>query len=298
MDFFLVSIVLTTLNAAQFLRELVDSCLNQAYPHIELIAVDGGSTDGTLEILKEYNDLRISIINQVDNAGKLPGAINLGLEHAHGEYLTWMQADSIYHPQAIEIMQDALENHPEVGQVYADFFEIDTQGQITRTIHNREPEEFLDNIGDPAGVCFLIRRKVREIVGVHNLDAFPSQDYDYRMRIAMQFPSLHIKQPLYYWRSHVDLLTGKLGWVELAKKDVDIRLNLGLDTPVSARRRFSEIDMAYAFECYQNGNFAAVPRLVINGIAANISYIFNRGVWSILLRSYWRILAKSWVANA
>lgn len=281
----LVTIVLTTLNAARYLREAVDSCLNQTYTNLELIAVDGGSIDGTVEILQSYDDPRLRLIHQVDNAGKLPGAINLGLENAGGDYLTWMQADSIYHPRAIEIMVGELKAHPEVGQVYADFWEIGPNGDIKGVIKTREPAEFLGNLGDPAGVCFMIRREVREAVGPHDVDAFPSQDYDYRMRIAMRYESFHIPQPLYSWRTHADSLTSQFGWPSLARKDVAIRLKLGLDDPRQARRRMAEVDMAEAFERYQGGRSEGVPRLVLAGLRGEPRYATNRGAWSILIRS-------------
>lgn len=280
-----VSIVLTTLNAAPFLRPAIDSCLGQTYANLELIAVDGGSTDGTIEIIQSYVDARVRLIHQPDNSGKLPGAINLGLESARGDYLTWMQGDSLYDSRAIEIMVRELEAHPDVGQVYADYNEIGPQGEIRRVIHTREPGEFLSTIGDPAGVCFLIRREVREAVGPHDIDTFPSQDYDYRMRIALQFQSRRIPQPLYSWRVHDDSLTGRFGWANLGRRDVQTRIKLGLDTPRQARRRLAEIDMAEAFECYQNGRHQSVPRLVLSGLRGKPAFMTNRGVWSILVRS-------------
>jgi glycosyltransferase involved in cell wall biosynthesis len=280
-----VSIILTTLNAARFLREAVDSCLNQTFGDLELIAVDGGSTDGTVEILESYHDPRMRIVHQQNNEGKLPGALNLGLDQARGEYLTWMQADSIYHPQAIEIMAKALDEHTEVGQVYTDFWEIDADGIVKRVIETCEPEFILKAKSDPAGVCFMIRRVVREAVGPHDVRAYPTQDYDYRLRIARQFSSLHICQPLYYWRLHPDSLSGSRPWTIDAKNDVAIRLRLGLIDKEDARKDLAEINIAYAFESYQHGQTRDVPRLVLAGLRRNPAYAANRGVWSILFRS-------------
>lgn len=281
----LVSIVLTTLNAATYLRQAVDSCLQQTYRDLELIVVDGGSTDGTLDILASYTDPRMRIIHQKANAGKLPGAINLGLDCAKGMYLTWMQADSYYAPDAIERMVDVLEQNADVGQVYANFYEVDLEGRVVKTAELPEPERFLDLTGDPAGCCFLIRRSVRDAVGPHDVSTHPNHDFDYRMRIALRFPSFHIRQPLYYWRYRPDSLTGQYGWVALARKDVDIRVRLGLDTPRQAQRRRAEIEMAYAFECYQQQRWGQVPRQVWEGLHRDWRYARNLGVWSILFRS-------------
>ena len=281
----LVSIVLTTLNCARFLREAVDSCINQTYRNLELIIVDGGSTDGTLEILTSYQDPRIRTINQKYNFGKLPGALNLGLDNALGEYLSWMQGDSIYHPKAIYKMVDCLQIHPDVGQVYTDFWQTNELGEIEKTIQTREPEEFLKVLGDPAGVCFMIRRSVRNVVGPHDVDAYPSHDYDYRMRIAMQFNSLHIHEPLYYWRLHHKSLSGTIPWTFSARTDLRIRQKLGISTPHQAQHDLATIDIADAFENYQQHHHRVVPALVLTGIKRDFRFLTNRGVWSIFLRS-------------
>ncbi len=286
----LVTIVLTTLNAESFLARSIESCLEQTYRNLELIVVDGGSTDGTLAILESYTDPRMRIIHQEGNAGKLPGAINLGLEHASGSYLTWMQADSTYAPDAIAQMVEALEQNADAGQVYADFYEVDLEGRMVKTHVLPEPEQFLNVIGDPAGVCFLIRRSVRAAIGPHDVSTHPNHDYDYRMRIALRFPSLHIHQPLYYWRYHPASLTGQTGWLALGYKDLDIRARLGLDTPRETHRRRAELEMAHAFECYQQQRWDLVPRQVFGALRDDWRYARNLGVWSILFRSFARLL--------
>jgi len=276
---------LTVLNVAPYLRFAIDSCLQQTYPNIELIIVDGGSTDGTLEIIATYSDPRIRLIHQTGNVGKLPGAINLGLANARGQYLTWMQGDSIYHPQAIEKMVQCLNEHPEVGHVYADYWVIDAHGAVVRVVQTCPPEKIIQAKSDPCGVCFMIRRSVREIIGPHDVDAYPTQDYDYRMRIAMRFQSFHISEPLYYWRLHPNSLTGSRPWIIDAKNDVRIRGKLGLADEKQRRRELAEIDMAYAFECYQRGMWAEVPGLVCAAMKGNPDYVLNRGVWAILFKS-------------
>jgi glycosyltransferase involved in cell wall biosynthesis len=287
----LVSIVLTTLNGARYLRESLDSCLGQSYQNIELLLVDGGSTDGTLDIVATYTDPRMRVIHQENNAGKLPGAINLGLTNARGEYLTWMQDDCIYDPRAIEIMVEALESHPKAGQVYADYWIIDADGGVTGTQQTLEPEEFLTAKGDPAGVCFLIRRSVRDAVGPHDITAYPTQDADYRWRIAMRFQSFHIREPLYYWRLHPYSLTGSWAtWLLQARNDIRIRLKLGIISARQARLDYAEFNIAFAFEQYQAGRLEQVPGLVLSGLWRDPRYALNRGVWAMLVRS---LLARS-----
>lgn len=287
----LVSIVLTTLNGARYLTDAIDSCLDQTYRNIELIVVDGGSTDGTLDILARYDDSRLQIIHQQGNVGKLPGAINLGLEHARGDYLTWMQDDCVYQLDAIETMVNSLDTHPEIGQVYADFWEITEAGTTQRVMEMCEPEEILHSKSDLVGVCFLIRRNVREVVGPHDVAAYPTQDYDYRLRIAQHFSSLRIRQPLFFWRLHAHSLTGSHSWAWQARNDVHVRLRLGISNRRQARIDLAQIDMAYAFDCFQAKQWREVPALVWSGVLNNPRFIVNRGVWSILARSVYRLTA-------
>jgi glycosyltransferase involved in cell wall biosynthesis len=282
----LVSIVLTTLNAAKFLPESLDSILGQTYRDFELIVVDGESKDATLQIVAAYTDPRMRVINQRHNEGKLPGALNLGLDDAHGEFLTWMQADSVYHATTIQRMVECLIDHPDVDQVYTDLWLTDQIGRVTATQVLPEPDEFLHSRGDPAGVCFMLRHSVRDVVGRHNVSAFPVHDAEYRWRIALkQLKSMHIREPLYYWRIHPDSLTGSRPWVIDVRLGVPIRQRLGLLTPAQARREFAEFDIAYAFDRYLRGFFGEVPSLVWSGLLGEPRFALNRGVWSILLRS-------------
>lgn len=290
-----VTIVLTTLNCDRFLRQAIDSCLNQTYSAIELLVVDGGSKDRTLEIIQSYQDNRMRLIHQAENVGKLPGAINLGLEHAQGDYLTWMQADSIYALNAIETMVRALDEHPDIGQVYADFWVIDEQGRRLRIHQTRDPEkilyrpqqanELLGVLGDPGGVCFLLRREVRNVVGIHDVDAYPVQDYDYRLRIAMRYPSLRLREPLYEWRLHPGSLTGSRSWIVDPQHDLRIRIKLGLCSKQQAEQTRGELFVAYAFDCYQKRIWAEVPKFLLGGVLRSPRHVLNRGVWAILLKS-------------
>lgn len=284
-DLPLVSVVLTTLNGAAYIRESIDSCLNQTYSQLELLIVDGGSTDGTLDIVASYVDPRIRLIHQPGNVGRLPGALNLGLDAAAGEYLTWMQDDSVYEPHAIERMARQLEDDPDVGQVCADYWQTDESGNRVKQIEIADPEEFLKAKTDPGGVCFMIRRSVRETVGPHDVSAFPTQDADYRWRIAMRFRTRRIPEPLYSWRLHPASLTGRLRWLDVALNDIKVRLKLGLVTPKQARLDAAEFYIAYAFESYMAGRHAAVPGLVWAGVRRDSRNLLNRGVWAILVKS-------------
>lgn len=287
----LVSIVLTTLNGARHIRQAIDSCLAQTYPRLELIVVDGGSTDGTIEIVQTYQDSRVRLIHQPDNVGRLPGAINLGLRHAKGEYLTWTQDDSYYEPNAIAVLADYLDTHPQTALVYAAYWERDEIKGVTRLVDDAYPEHLVDK--DVVRYCFLLRRTVRETVGEHRLDMYPIQDDEYWLRIARaQFRIDYVPLPLYTYRVHSQSLTGRLGWPTLARKSLQLRYDMGILTGSAYRARRSEVEIADAFENYARRNWQEVISRVVAGIWYNPAWLRNRGVVSILVRSLGNALTE------
>ena len=94
-----VSIVIPIYNAEKYLRECIESALNQKYEDIEVIAVNDGSKDNSLKILEEYSD-RINIISKKN--GGTASALNLGIKNMTGEWFKWLSADDVLYPNAIE----------------------------------------------------------------------------------------------------------------------------------------------------------------------------------------------------
>lgn len=111
----LVSVILCVYNGEKYLREAIDSVLNQSYPHIELLAVDDGSTDRTSEILREYGSKIRSFFQT--NRGQ-PAAQNFALGQVKGKYLSFLDADDLYLQDKIRSHVQFLEEHPEISMVF------------------------------------------------------------------------------------------------------------------------------------------------------------------------------------
>lgn len=112
---------------ANYLPEAIESVLSQDYPRIEYIVVDGGSTDGSLEILERYKD-RLSYTSGPDR-GPSDAAFQ-GFERAHGEILAWLNADDSFLPGAISTAVAYLQAHPQTDVVYGEGWWIDEQGAV------------------------------------------------------------------------------------------------------------------------------------------------------------------------
>src|SRR5262249_16274332 len=111
----LVSIITPSFNQARFLPRTIESVFSQSYRNIEYIVGDGGSTDGSLEVLQSYGD-RLKWVSEPDNGQT--HAINKGLARASGDILSYLNSDDTLAPNAVEIVVNALDESPESGFVY------------------------------------------------------------------------------------------------------------------------------------------------------------------------------------
>jgi len=210
-----VSIVLPTYNASKYIRQSIDSCLNQTYRNIELIIVDDCSNDNTQEFIKSYKDERVSYIKHEKNMG-LPSALNTGFSHATGEYLTWTSDDNLYQYNAIETMLKFLQaNNYEF--VYCDYYAFEVEDKKNARLVRLPDRASFEQI-NCVRACFLYTRKVMEETGKYDPETELVEDYDYWIRASQRFTLKHLAQPLYFYREHKQSLYGSRYWeVEVAK---------------------------------------------------------------------------------
>ncbi len=127
-----ITIITPSYNQAAYLEATIRSVLDQAYANLEYIIIDGGSTDGSIDIIRRYNDRLAYWVSEPDS-GQV-SAINKGLRHAHGEILAWLNSDDTYRPGAIAAAVRYLSEYPEVDVVYGDVEFSDAAGQPLGTM--------------------------------------------------------------------------------------------------------------------------------------------------------------------
>jgi glycosyltransferase involved in cell wall biosynthesis len=124
----LVTIVTPSYNQAEYLEATILSVLEQDYPHIEYFIMDGGSNDGSLEIIKKYASQLTGWVSEKDQGQT--DAINKGFARASGEILAWLNSDDTYEPGAVRAAVEVLCHRPEVGMVYGEANYIDETGRV------------------------------------------------------------------------------------------------------------------------------------------------------------------------
>ncbi|NTF33470.1 glycosyltransferase [Rhizobium skierniewicense] len=178
----LVSIVMPTRNHGHFIRESIDSVLNQGYKNVELLVMDGASTDDTVEVLKSYGD-RIKWVSERDKGQA--DAINKGMERVGGEILAYLNSDDILLPGALEAAVQFFNEHPECDMVYGNADYIDAQGAIIGT-YNSAPYSF-ERLMHDCCVCqpaSFWRKRIVDRIGPFDVSMQTAMDYEYWLRMA------------------------------------------------------------------------------------------------------------------
>ncbi len=184
----LVSIVTPSYNQAHFLEETIRSVLDQDYPNIEYIIVDGGSTDGSLEIIERYADRLAWWVSEPDQGQT--DAINKGFARARGEILAWLNSDDTYLPHAVAKQWPFLQAHPEAGMVYGDANLVDEAGKVIGRFPARQTDYRRLRRGYvhiPQQASFF-RASLWRQVGPLDPTFYFAMDYDLWVRLARLAP--------------------------------------------------------------------------------------------------------------
>ena len=202
-----VSIITPSYNQVDYLEATIKSVLAQTYPNIEYFVIDGGSTDGSADIIRAYQDDLAGWVSEKDRGQT--DAINKGFNMATGEIIAWLNSDDTYFADAVEKAVAFLSSHPDVGLVYGDANYIDQQGQVigrfpAAQTSLRQLRRGYVHIPQQAS---FFRKALWDQVGPLDPDFYFAMDYDLWVRLAAVSEIQYVNQIWANFRLHQDAKT-------------------------------------------------------------------------------------------
>jgi len=186
----LISVIIPVYNGARTIRETIESVLNQTFSDFELIIINDGSTDSTLEVVESIQDSRIKVFSYT-NAGQ-PASRNRGIAKAVGEYISFIDADDLWTAEKLEYQLKALQNNPQAAVAYSWTNYIDETGKILNlgshlTVEGDvfAPLFLSDFVGSGSNV--LIRAQAFKEVGSFDESLSNAHDWDMWLKLAAKY---------------------------------------------------------------------------------------------------------------
>ncbi len=216
---------------AGFLRETIDSVLAQDWPHVDYLVMDGGSRDGTRELLESYGQ-RIRWVSEPD--GGQADAVNRGFERTRGELFTFLNADDIYRPGALRAAVEGFARNPDAGAVYGDADFVDRGGEtvVRYPVRDFDRERLMHEcfVCQPAA---FVRRDAWAAVGGLDAELRYALDYDLWIRLSQRRSMVRVAGTLATSRMHA------------ANKSLGERGALYRESMAVARRHFGYVPMTW-----------------------------------------------------
>jgi hypothetical protein len=270
-----VSVLLPVYNAQDYLRESIDSILNQSFTDFELIIINDGSTDRSQEIIDSYTDPRIRLIDQ-DNAG-LPVSLNRAIAIAKGQYLARQDADDVSLPNRLAEQVRFMEANPSCGLLgtWAQILEANaiTDRELNHPCDNGEIQIKLMFYNCFVHSSVMIRKESLDVAGIYPEDPakFPPEDYDLWLRIAQNFQVANLSKTLLQYRE----LPGSISRQKLDLMQARARLmsTHALDSLLNKAATVREIELLVDAMTIQAENFSSTQHKRFQSLLSEIAQI-------------------------
>jgi glycosyltransferase involved in cell wall biosynthesis len=199
-----ITVVTPSFNQARYLERTIKSVLDQGYPNLEYMIVDGGSTDGSVDIIRKYESQLSWWVSEKDRGQA--HAINKGLQRATGEWLAWQNSDDIYYAQTFNHLVSIVKKNPQADLITADVNLINEFDVPFREL--RYPKPSYSGLVAEGMVltnqAAFWRRDLQQKVGYINESYVCSFDYDWFLRLMQHsFQVCHVRKVWGGYRFHL-----------------------------------------------------------------------------------------------
>lgn len=214
-----ISVIVPVYNGEKTILETIQSIQAQTFSDFELIIINDGSTDGTLDVISTVNDDRLKVFSY-ENGG-LPVARNRGIRRCRGEFITFIDADDLWKPDKLELQLAALEKNPEAGVAYSWTAFIDENSKFLFAWQplywegNVYPELLIRNFIS-SGSNIMVKRKYIEAAGEFDPSLKSVEDWDYYLRLAALCPFVLVPKYQILYRRSSQSMTSKVDVMENA----------------------------------------------------------------------------------
>ncbi len=206
-----ISICIPTYNRSQYLKQAIESALNQSYSNYEIVILDDGSTDNTEQVINSINNDKIKHYKNSRNSGR-PYTRNKCIEYAKGEYILWLDDDDILAENTINRYIETLNNNKSIDVLYGELQLIDSFSNIIENkiipqdFYNDSPRILFNLIKGQGGMIpfggSIVRKSLYEKYGRYNKEFTRAQDAEFWIRIAPYANFKKVNAVTYYYRQH------------------------------------------------------------------------------------------------
>lgn len=223
-----ITVVTPSYNQGQFIEKTIHSVLAQEYPNLEYIVMDGGSTDGTVDVLRRYSD-RLQWVSEADRGQS--HAINKGFAAATGDIVTFINSDDLYEPGAFHTVAHFFQEHASAKWAAGKCRIIDQQGrEVMRWVTGYKnlmlrtgSYQLLLIVNYLSQPAIFMRREVVQEVGLLDESLVYTMDYDYWLRLCQLYPIRPLIVYLAQFRTHPASKTRQSAMLNVVEEDRIIR---------------------------------------------------------------------------
>lgn len=203
----LISVIIPAYNSADFLQEALDSVLSQTYPNLEIIVVDDGSMDNTVEVIVPYVEAKKIIYLKKENGGPA-SARNLGIRKSTGEFIAFLDADDVWAAEKIEKQLPLFEN-PKIGLVFSRRFFLPENDLDSSVLFSGGVTQKLIVTNFITNSSVIMRRSTYDQAGPfrEEKDFIAIEDYEFWLRVSLLCQFAYVDEGLVYYRIHANQIS-------------------------------------------------------------------------------------------